>query len=151
MDKRKVVTNAYKNDYIFSNPNCRNVWLQIDITNTNNNIYIVAGELYENVNLDLTGNIYINGAQEITMNIDATNGCVMLNHAKNILMPPDTKKPVGFVYIAENSVIDGQLILTNLSSQQLTNIVIENGGFNKSHGVIDCANCKQIYIGYNCL
>ena len=62
MDKRKVVTNAYKNDYIFSNPNCRNVWLQIDITNTNNNIYIVAGELYENVNLDLTGNIYINGA-----------------------------------------------------------------------------------------
>ena len=85
------------------------------------------------------------------MNIDATNGCVMLNHAKNILMPPNTKKPIGFMYIAENSVIDGKLILTNLSSQQLTNIVIESGGFNKSHGVIDCTNCKQIYIGYNCL
>ncbi len=59
MDKRKVTTDAYKNDYIFSNPNCRNIWLQI---NTTDNIYIVAGELYENINLDLTGNIYINGA-----------------------------------------------------------------------------------------
>lgn len=59
MGKRKVTTNAYKNDYIFSNPNCRNIWLQI---NNTDNIYIVAGELYENINLDLTGNVYINGA-----------------------------------------------------------------------------------------
>lgn len=82
------------------------------------------------------------------MNIDATNGCVMLNHAKNILMPPDMKKPVGFVYIAENTIIDGKLILTGAHP---TDIVIEYGGFNKSHGVIDCTNCNQIYIGYNCL
>lgn len=62
MKKRKVNTEAHKNDYIFSNVNCRNIWLQVDTTNINNNIYIVAGELYENINLDLTGNIYINGA-----------------------------------------------------------------------------------------
>lgn len=85
------------------------------------------------------------------MNIDATNGCVMLNHAKNILMSPDTKKPVGFVYIAENSIIDGKLILTGMNNTHATDIVIENGGFNKSHGVINCTNCNQIYIGFNCL
>lgn len=62
MDERKVTTEAHKNDYIFSNANCRNVWLQVDVNDTNNNIYIVAGELYENINLDLTGNVYINGA-----------------------------------------------------------------------------------------
>lgn len=83
------------------------------------------------------------------MNIDATNGCVMLNHAKNILLPPDTKKSIGFMYIAENSIIDGKLILLGTNSN--TNIVIERGGFNKSHGIIDCTNCNQIYIGYNCL
>lgn len=69
MDKRKVTTSAAKNSYLFSNPKCRNIWLQISPANSSagagnitNNIYIVAGEIYENINLDLTGNIYINGA-----------------------------------------------------------------------------------------
>lgn len=73
----------------------------------------------------------------------------MLNHAKNISVPCDGMKPIGFFYVAENTVIDGHLLITGL--QKNTNIIIESGGFNYSHGVIDCENCDEIYIGYECM
>lgn len=83
------------------------------------------------------------------MRLDATNGCVMLNNAKNITIPYDTVKPIGFMYVAADSIVNGHLLLTNL--QRNTNIIIESGGFNYSHGVIDCGQTDEIYIGYNCL
>ena len=38
----------------------------------------------------------------------------MLNHAKNISVPCDSMKPIGFFYVAENTVIDGHLLITGL-------------------------------------
>lgn len=83
------------------------------------------------------------------MRLDATDGCVMLNHAKNITIPNNSMKTIGFFYVAENTVVDGHLLITGLKKN--TNIIIEDGGFNKSHGVIDCEDCEEIYIGYNCM
>lgn len=78
--------------------------------------------------MELKGNFYINGAQNITMRLDATQGCVMMNHAKNITVPNDTIKPIGFFYVAENTIVDGHLLITGLKKN--TNIIIEDGGFN---------------------
>lgn len=84
------------------------------------------------------------------MRLDATNGCAMMNHAKNITVPNDSIKPIGFFYVAENTIVDGHLLITGLKKKP-TNIIIENGGFNYSHGVIDCEDCDEIYVGYGCM
>lgn len=99
--------------------------------------------------MELKGNVYINGAQDVSMRLDATNGCVMLNNAKHITAPCDSIKPIGLLYVAADSIVDGHLLLTGLKRN--TNVIIESGGFNYSHGVIDCSEADEIYIGYNCL
>ena len=61
--------NAFNN--LFSNKACRNVYLFIE-KDASNKIFIKPGELYENLNMQIKGSFYINGATNISMRLDAS-------------------------------------------------------------------------------